>query len=69
LRKKETYDLQKVTLNLREGDWDRLRDLHTRQGASKIVRDLVIGHLTRVEAEVNQKSHLSRDQIKTEEVE
>ena len=69
MRKKETYDLQKVTLNLREGDWDRLRDLHTPQSASKIVRDLVIGHLTRVEAEVNQKSHLSRDQIKTEEVE
>ena len=69
MRKKEDYDLQKVTLNLREGDWDRLRGLHGRQGASKTIRDLVIGHLTRVEAEVNQKSHLSTGQIKTEEVE
>jgi hypothetical protein len=69
LRKKETYDLQKVTLNLREGDWDRLRDLHTRQSASKTIRELVIGHLDRVDARVEQKSHLSKDQIKTKEVE
>ena len=69
MRKKEDYDLQKVTLNLREGDWDRLRGLHGRQGASKTIRELVIGHLDRVDARIEQKSYLSTNQIKMEEVE
>lgn len=40
-RVKENYKLQKVTLNLRKGDWNKLRNLH-RGGASKHIRDLII---------------------------
>ena len=49
MQRKETYPLQKVTLNLRNGDWNRLQFLHPRDGAGKAIRRLVIKHLRRVE--------------------
>jgi hypothetical protein len=58
MRRKEDYQLEKVTLNLRMGDFERLRGLHGRLGASKVIRELVVGHIKRVEETVNQKSHL-----------
>ena len=58
MRKKEEYELQKVTLNLRAGDFEYLRQLHGRLGASKVIRELVIGHIRRVEENVAQKIHL-----------
>lgn len=59
MRRKEDYDLQKVTLNLRAGDFEYLRQLHGRWGASKVIRELVIGHIKRVEESVAQKQHLN----------
>lgn len=56
MKKKENYALQKVTLNLREGDFDKLRALHGRLGAGKVIRELVIGHINRVEEAVAQKT-------------
>lgn len=56
MRKKEDYPLEKVTLNLRKGDFSRLRDLHGRLGAGKVIRELVIGHIRRVEESVAQKT-------------
>jgi len=67
MRRKEDYPLEKVTLNLRDGDFERLRTLHGRIGAGKVVRELVIGHIKRVEDAVAQKEHLSTGHI--EEVE
>lgn len=67
MRRKEEYELQKVTLNLRRGDFDRLRTLHGREGAGKIVRGLVIGHLNRVDKIVAGKSHLNPSIIPEEE--
>ena len=61
MRRKENYPLQKVTLNLREGDFDRLRTLHGRLGAGKVIRELVMGHIKRVEEAVAQK--IGADQI------
>lgn len=58
MRRKEDYALEKVTLNLRKGDFVRLRDLHGRLGAGKVVRELVIGHIRRVEETVAQKPHV-----------
>lgn len=52
MRRKEAYPLEKVTLNLREGDFGRLQVLHGRLGAGKVIRELVIGHITRVERRV-----------------
>lgn len=54
MRRKEDYELEKVTLNLRRGDFERLRGLHGRLGASKVIRELVVGHIKRVEETVNQ---------------
>lgn len=54
MRRKEAFDLEKVTLNLRRGDFERLRGLHGRLGASKVIRELVMGHIKRVEETVNQ---------------
>ena len=48
-KRKEDYPLEKVTLNLREGDWDWLKAMHGRLGASKVIRELVIGHRKRSE--------------------
>lgn len=56
MRRKETYPLEKVTLNLRQGDFERLRVLHGKLGAGKIVRELVMGHLKRVDELVAQRS-------------
>jgi hypothetical protein len=56
MRRKEDFDLEKVTLNLRKGDFERLRGLHGRWGAGKVIRELVIGHIRRVEETVNQNS-------------
>ena len=55
MKRKENYPLQKVTLNLREGDFERLRVLHGRLGAGKVIRELVMGHLARVDEQVAQK--------------
>jgi hypothetical protein len=56
MRRKEDYELEKVTLNLRKGDFARLRELHGRLGAGKVVRELVLGHIKRVEETVAQRA-------------
>jgi hypothetical protein len=55
MRRKEDYPLEKVTLNLRDGDFDRLRELHGRLGAGKVIRGLVMGHIKRVEEKMAQQ--------------
>jgi len=47
MKRTTSYPLQKVTLNLRLGDWEWLRIMHGRAGASKIIREMVIGHVER----------------------
>lgn len=49
MRRKEPYPLEKVTLNLRKGDFGKLQVLHGRLGAGKVIREMVIGHINRVE--------------------
>lgn len=52
--KKEPYELQKVTLNLRLGDWEWLRTMHG-EGAGKAIREMVIGHVNRSKAAAEQR--------------
>lgn len=47
--RKEAYPLEKVTLNLRQGDWEWLRTVHGKKGASKVIRELVKVHRERSE--------------------
>lgn len=49
MRRKEDIPLQKVTLNLYEGDFDFLRGLYSRIGAGKIIRKLVRKYRTEIE--------------------
>ena len=48
MRRKADYPLQKVTLNLFEGDWDFLQATYPRIGASRVIRDLVRAHVNKV---------------------
>ena len=41
MKRKEPYPIQKVTLNLREGDFDLLREWHGTLGAGKVVREII----------------------------
>lgn len=56
MRKKEARPLTKHTMNLFEGDFERLRQLHGRLGAGKVVRELIQGHIRRVENTVEQNA-------------
>jgi hypothetical protein len=48
MRRKSELPLQKVTLNLFEGDFSRLQDLHPDIGAGAVIRLIVRRHLDAV---------------------
>lgn len=56
MRKKEDHPIQKVTLNLYEGDYARIGDLFPRAGASKIIRTLVRKFIHQVEDQAQQST-------------
>ncbi len=56
MRRKEDFPLEKVTLALYNGDFARLRDLHPRLGASKVVRTLVRKHIREIEDKANKET-------------
>ena len=45
MKRKETAPLSKHTLNLYEGQLDKLQELHPRLGAAKVIRMLIKKHL------------------------
>jgi len=47
-RRKLSYPLEKVTLELREGDFDLLARLYGRQHVRESVRNLIIRHLNQI---------------------
>lgn len=50
MRRRETLEIEKVTMNLFKGDRFRLQDLHGRLGYGKVIRELVRAHIERAEA-------------------
>lgn len=55
MQRKEAYPLQKVTLNLRRGDFDRLRTKYgTKKGAGRAIRELIIKDLDGERADARQ---------------
>lgn len=54
MRRKEDQPLQKVTLNLIEGDFAKLQEIYPRLGAGKVVRTLVHAHVRRIEETAQQ---------------
>jgi len=50
MRRREDFAIRRHTLNLFDGDFERLQDIHgTRIGASKVIRDLVRAHLREID--------------------
>lgn len=56
MRKRETHPVRKHTLNLYEGDFERLTVLFPKAGAGKIIRTLVRKFVTQVEDAAQQSS-------------
>lgn len=54
-RRREPHPLQKVTLNLFEGDWDQLTHMHGHMEASRAVRRLVRKHIEMVQLRANKQ--------------
>ena len=57
MRRREDYAIRRHTLNLFDGDFERLQDIHgTRIGASKVIRDLVRAHLRAIDEKVSARA-------------
>lgn len=57
MRRREDFALRRHTLNLFDGDFERLQDIHgTRIGASKVIRDLIRTHLKEIDRNVEAHS-------------
>lgn len=56
MARKETQEMEKVTLNLFKGDFAKLRELHPQLGAGKAARVLVRSHIQKVEEEMAQSA-------------
>lgn len=55
IRRKDDVPLQKHTLNLFKGDFEKLQSWYSALGASKIVRELVRAQVRRVEEDLANK--------------
>ena len=53
---KKSEDLQKHTLNLRSGDYERLQSLYPNLGAAVVIRQLVSNYLDRDKSEIDTKN-------------
>jgi len=53
-RRKEDKPLEKVTLNLFQGDMAKIRELHGDQKGARVIRVLVSAYLAKVNAKVEQ---------------
>jgi hypothetical protein len=58
MRRKSDVPLQKVTLNLFEGDFSRLQDLHPTLGAGAVIRLIVRRHLDAVNNSSNRRQSM-----------
>jgi hypothetical protein len=56
MKRKEDRPISKHTLNLYEGQLDKLQELHPRLGAAKVIRTLVDDHIRSVAEGLNQIS-------------
>ena len=69
MKRKEDQPLSKHTLNLYEGQLDKLQELHPRLGAAKVIRMLIKKHLDEVLGGAAESFKLVPEtQIKLEEI-
>lgn len=56
MRKREVRPIRKHTINLYEGDYEKLQGLYpTKIGAGKIIRDLIHAHIRKIEENATQR--------------
>jgi len=56
MRRREDRPIQKHTLNLYKGDYEKLQALYsTRIGAAKIIRDVIHAHIRKIEEDAAQR--------------
>lgn len=56
MRRREDHPIQKHTLNLYVGDYEKLQALYSsRVGAAKIIRDIIRAHIRKIEEDAAQK--------------
>ena len=69
MRRREDHPIRKHTLNLYDGDYERLQALYsTRVGAAKIIRDIVRAHIRKIEEQAAQsRNRRDLDEITLEE--
>lgn len=66
-RRREDRMMTKHTLNLYQGDYDRLQQLYgTRVGAAKIIRDIVRAHIRLIEESAAQKLPYIEEDLQVE---
>lgn len=53
-RSKEVEELQKHTLNLYKGDFEKLQMFYEKVGAGKMIREIVRAHIHKVETRAEQ---------------
>jgi hypothetical protein len=64
MRRREDFALRRHTLNLFEGDFERLQTIHgTRIGASKVIRDLIREHLKDIDRKATRHQIESEDAL------
>lgn len=62
-RRKEPEPLEKETINLFRGDFEKLQTLHPTMGAGKVIRLLVRAHLDKVQASAEQETQTPRMEV------
>jgi len=55
MKRKADYPLKKQSLNLRDGDWEKLQERHPRLGAGRVIREMVIAHIDRVDLQLEEE--------------
>lgn len=61
MKRKQPFDLEKITINIRKGDPARLRELHPQLGYGPVIARLVIGYLNKVDAGLTEKGLVEAD--------
>ena len=61
-RKRERKPLDKVTLNLLEGQKERLRALHPEMSVAKTIREIIDAHFARVDKKLAERGLQQEEQ-------
>lgn len=61
MKRKHPFEIEKVTINLRKGDFARLRELHPQIGAGPAIARLIMGYLAKIDAGMQEKGLVEQE--------